>query len=72
MTLVLLLSTVCFLAYADGTNDNFKGAASPFGIGLAGGQANGGTIVSILWSWLLTLPCATLCAALIYSVTSGF
>lgn len=43
-----------------------------FGIGLAGGQANGGTIVSIVWSWLLTLPCAALCAVLIYSVTSGF
>jgi len=43
-----------------------------FGIGLAGGQANGGTIVSILWSWLLTLPCAALYAALIYSATSGF
>lgn len=69
MTLVLLLSAVCFLAYAD---DNFKSVTSPFGIGLAGGQDNGGTIVSILWSWLLTLPCAALCAALIYSVTGGF
>lgn len=49
MTLVLLLSAVCFLAYA-----------------------NGGTIVSILWSWLLTPPCAALRTALIYSVTSGF
>jgi PiT family inorganic phosphate transporter len=32
MTL-LLLTAVCFLAYANGANDNFKGVASLFGSG---------------------------------------
>ncbi|CAG7855937.1 hypothetical protein MCAMS1_00255 [biofilm metagenome] len=34
-----------------------------FGIGLTTNQANYNTIMSILLSWLLTLPCAALCAA---------
>lgn len=34
-----------------------------FGIGLCAKKANGRMILSILLSWLLTLPCAALCAA---------
>lgn len=37
-----------------------------FGIGLANSKANIKMVVSILLSWLLTLPCAALCAAEIY------
>jgi PiT family inorganic phosphate transporter len=33
--LLLLLTAVCFLAYANGANDNFKGVASLFGSGTA-------------------------------------
>jgi PiT family inorganic phosphate transporter len=40
-----------------------------FGIGLQTGKANGSTIISILLSWLLTLPCAALCAAGIYALS---
>lgn len=39
-----------------------------FGIGLATGKANNGMIASILLSWVLTLPCAALCATAIYSL----
>jgi PiT family inorganic phosphate transporter len=38
-----------------------------FGIGLTGGKANTEVIASIALSWLLTLPCAALCAAAIYA-----
>jgi len=38
-----------------------------FGIGLTGGKANAEVIASIALSWLLTLPCAALCAAAIYA-----
>jgi PiT family inorganic phosphate transporter len=41
-----------------------------FGIGLTTGQANRGMIASILLSWLLTLPCAALCAAGIYGLSA--
>jgi len=37
-----------------------------FGIGLVGGKANTEVIASIALSWLLTLPCAALCAAALY------
>lgn len=42
-----------------------------FGIGLTTGNANGRMIVSILLSWLLTLPCAALCAAGIYGLSAA-
>lgn len=35
MTIVLLFVTVCFLAFSNGANDNFKGVASLFGSGAA-------------------------------------
>jgi len=38
-----------------------------FGIGLTGGKANTEVIASIALSWLLTLPCAALCSAVIYA-----
>lgn len=40
---------------------------SLFGIGLTNGTAHHRMIVSIILSWLLTLPCAALCAAAVYS-----
>ncbi|HEY8036841.1 MAG TPA: inorganic phosphate transporter [Methylobacter sp.] len=43
-----------------------------FGIGLTGGKANTGVIASIALSWLLTLPCAALCSAVIYGVSTRF
>lgn len=39
-----------------------------FGIGLTSKQANYRMMLSILLSWLLTLPCAALCAACIYAL----
>ncbi|MGZ8144723.1 MAG: inorganic phosphate transporter, partial [Methylosarcina sp.] len=39
-----------------------------FGIGLMTGRSHAGTIVSIMLSWLLTLPCGALLAAGIFSL----
>jgi PiT family inorganic phosphate transporter len=44
---------------------------SLFGIGLTSGKAHHRMIVSIMLSWLLTLPCAALCAAAVYSLTGA-
>lgn len=44
---------------------------SLFGIGLVGGKADTGVIASIALSWLLTLPCAALAAAIIYYTADG-
>lgn len=43
-----------------------------FGIGLTGGKADTGVMTSIALSWLLTLPCAALCSAVIYAVSTHF
>jgi PiT family inorganic phosphate transporter len=43
-----------------------------FGIGLTGGKVNTGVIASIALSWLLTLPCAALCSAVIYGISTRF
>ncbi len=43
-----------------------------FGIGLTARQANFRTVASILLSWLLTLPCAALCAAGAYALLSAY
>lgn len=45
---------------------------SLFGIGLVSGKANTGVIASIALSWLLTLPCAAVCAAVTYYTTIHF
>ncbi len=45
---------------------------SLFGIGVSNGNAHKGMIGSILFSWLLTLPCAALCAGFVYYMTTGF
>jgi len=42
-----------------------------FGIGLTGGKANTAVIASIALSWLLTLPCAAICSAVIYYYVAG-
>jgi len=44
---------------------------SLFGIGLVSGKANTGVIASIALSWLLTLPCAAVLAAVIYLIAVG-
>jgi PiT family inorganic phosphate transporter len=41
---------------------------SIFGIGLVNRNANGKTILKILLSWLLTLPVAAICSALIFKI----
>jgi inorganic phosphate transporter, PiT family len=43
-----------------------------FGIGLTTKQANKSMIAAILLSWLLTLPCAALCAAGAYAVLKAY
>lgn len=45
----LLLATVCFLAYANGANDNFKGVASLFGSGTVNYR------LALTWASLTTL-----------------
>jgi len=45
---------------------------SLFGIGLTNGKAHHRMIISIVLSWLLTLPCAALCAAVVYSMIDAF
>jgi PiT family inorganic phosphate transporter len=45
---------------------------SLFGIGVSNGNAHKGMMGSILFSWLLTLPCAALCAGFVYYMTTGF
>lgn len=55
MTIVLLSIAVCFLAYANGANDNFKGVASLFGSGAANYRR------ALLWANLTTLA-GSLCS----------
>jgi inorganic phosphate transporter, PiT family len=45
---------------------------SLFGIGLVSGKANTGVIASIALSWLLTLPCAAICSAVISHYLSSY
>ena len=45
---------------------------SLFGIGLSSGQAHYRMIGTILLSWLLTLPCAAICASAVFSIISHF
>jgi PiT family inorganic phosphate transporter len=42
---------------------------SLFGIGLTSRQANLRVVRNILLSWLVTLPCAAIIGALVYSLT---
>ncbi len=55
MTLWFLLVTVCFLAYSNGANDNFKGVASLFGSGAASYKT------ALTWATVTTLA-GSLCA----------
>ena len=53
--MTLLLLATCFLAYANGANDNFKGVASLFGSRTASYR------VAILWATVTTF-CGSVCA----------
>jgi len=55
MSTTFLLIAVCFLAYANGANDNFKGVASLFGSGAANYRR------ALLWANLTTLA-GSLCS----------
>ncbi|WP_411727174.1 anion permease [Methyloglobulus sp.] len=55
MTIVLLFVTVCFLAFSNGANDNFKGVASLFGSGAANYR------VALTWATVTTLS-GSICA----------
>ncbi len=55
MTLTLLFVAVCFLSYANGANDNFKGVASLYGSGAASYR------VALSWATVTTLA-GSLCA----------
>jgi PiT family inorganic phosphate transporter len=48
MTVILLFITVCFLAFSNGANDNFKGVASLFGSGTASYRT------SLTWATITT------------------
>jgi len=45
---------------------------SLFGIGLTTGKANPRAISAIVFSWLITLPCAAILGGSIYWVTNSF
>lgn len=49
MTIILLFITVCFLAFSNGANDNFKGVASLFGSGTASYRT------ALTWATITTL-----------------
>ena len=55
MTLLLLIVAVCFLSFANGANDNFKGVASLYGSGAATYR------MALFWATLTTLA-GSLCA----------
>ncbi len=55
MTIALLFVTVCFLAYSNGANDNFKGVASLFGSGTTSYRA------ALTWATITTLA-GSICA----------
>lgn len=55
MTTLLLIIVVCFLAYSNGANDNFKGVASLYGSGAASYRT------ALTWATLTTLA-GSLCA----------
>ncbi|MGZ8143541.1 MAG: inorganic phosphate transporter, partial [Methylosarcina sp.] len=55
MTLTLLFISVCFLAYANGANDNFKGVASLYGSGAASYRT------SLVWATIATFA-GSVCA----------
>lgn len=55
MTITLLFLAVCFLAFSNGANDNFKGVASLFGSGAASYR------VALTWATITTLA-GSLCA----------
>lgn len=55
MTIAFLIITVCFLAYANGANDNFKGVASLYGSGAASYRT------ALTWATVATLA-GSLCA----------
>ena len=55
MTTILLFISVCFLAYSNGANDNFKGVASLFGCGAASYR------LALSWATITTLA-GSICA----------
>jgi PiT family inorganic phosphate transporter len=55
MTIILLFITVCFLAFSNGANDNFKGVASLFGSGAANYRT------ALTWATITTLA-GSVCA----------
>jgi inorganic phosphate transporter, PiT family len=55
MTIILLFATVCFLAFSNGANDNFKGVASLFGSGAASYR------IALAWATIATLA-GSICA----------
>lgn len=51
MSTLIGLVSVALLAYANGVNDNFKGVATLFGIGVVTGRARWKMIAAILGAW---------------------
>ena len=63
---ILLLFTVCFLAYSNGANDNFKGVASLFGSNTAGYRT------AISWSTVSTFAGSVAAIFLAQSLLTKF
>ncbi|MFA5983629.1 MAG: inorganic phosphate transporter [Methylococcaceae bacterium] len=58
MAITFLMLTVCFLAYSNGSNDNFKGVASLFGSGVASYKT------ALVWATITTFA-GSICALLL-------
>ena len=68
MISVILFFAVCFLAYSNGANDNFKGVASLFGSGTTSYR------IALAWATIATLAgsmCAIFLAQALFIKFSG-
>src|ERR1043165_7518193 len=64
--LLILLVTVLALAYANGTNDNFKGVATLFGSGTCNYQ------IALVWATITTLAGSLLALILAHGLVDAF
>jgi PiT family inorganic phosphate transporter len=60
LTLTILFAAACFLAYANGANDNFKGVSTLYGSGIT-------TYNKAIWYATLTTAAGSLCSLLVAS-----
>ena len=64
MLIAFIILAVCFLAYSNGANDNFKGVASLFGSGTASYRT------AISWATVTTFAGSQACFAVLQAKTA--